>query len=108
MRFIERDVLLENWKKKLNLLIPDEDGLHPISLETVIKALGDAPTVDAVPVVRCKHCKHRGFDECPMYHEEWRDYYDSNGDYLETDLFFYDYTEDDGFCHKGEFEEDGD
>lgn len=105
MSFVERDVLLENWKKKLNRLIPDEDGLHPISLETVIKALGDTPTVDAVRVVRCKRCKHRGFYECPMYHEEWYDY-DDDG-YLETGVYVRDYTEDNGFCHKGEFE-DGD
>ena len=29
-----------------------------ISLDGVIKALEDAPTVDAVEVVRCKECKH--------------------------------------------------
>ena len=28
------------------------------------------PTVDAVEVVRCKDCKHRGDYGCPMYHEE--------------------------------------
>lgn len=64
-----------------------------------------APTVDALPVVRCKHCKHRGFDECPMRHKEWYDYDD--GEYLEMGFRVYDYTEDNGFCHKGEFE-DGD
>jgi len=65
--------------------------------------LREAPTVDAAPVVRCKHCKHRGFDECPMYHEEWYDY-DDDG-YLESGVYVRDYTEDNGFCHKGEFEE---
>ena len=29
--------------------------------ECVVK---DAPTVDAVPVVRCRECKHRGTDDC--------------------------------------------
>ena len=32
-----------------------------ISGEEVEKAIAEAPTVDAVPVVRCKDCKH--FDE---------------------------------------------
>ena len=72
---------------------------------SVKRVLIQAPTVDAVPVVRCKHCKHRGFSECPMCHEEWYDY-DDDG-YLESDVRVYDYTEDNGFCHKGEFE-DGD
>ena len=26
--------------------------------------VNDAPTVDAVPVVRCRDCKHRGTDDC--------------------------------------------
>ena len=29
--------------------------------ECVVK---EAPTVDAVPVVRCRECKHRGTDDC--------------------------------------------
>ena len=28
------------------------------------KQIADAPTVDAVEVVRCKDCKHRGTDYC--------------------------------------------
>lgn len=70
------------------------------------ETLREAPTVDATPVVRCKHCKHRCFNECPMCHEEWYDYVDDGG-YWESDFRVYDYTEDEGFCHKGEFE-DGD
>lgn len=62
-----------------------------------------APTVDAELIVRCKDCKHRGFSECTMYHEEWYDY-DDDG-YLESDIRVYDYTEDNGFCHKGERED---
>jgi len=57
MGLINREALLTDWNKKLNRLIPDEDGLHPISLETVIEALGNAQTVDAVEVVRCKDCE---------------------------------------------------
>lgn len=53
-------------------------------------------TVDAVPIVRCKECKYRGYDDCPMCHDEY--YYDEDdgGDWVTRDM-----TVDDGFCHKG-------
>ena len=38
-----------------------------ISLDGVIKALEDAPTVDAVEVVRCKDCKHKGWIQEPCH-----------------------------------------
>lgn len=55
-----------------------------------------APTIDAVEVVRCRECKHRGYDACPMCHDEY--YYDEDdgGDWVTHDK-----TEDDGFCHMG-------
>lgn len=28
------------------------------------KQISEAPTIDAVPVVRCRECKHRGTDDC--------------------------------------------
>ena len=28
------------------------------------KQISESPTVDAVPVVRCRECKHRGTDDC--------------------------------------------
>lgn len=51
-------------------------------------------TVDVVPVVRCKDCKHRGnFGVCPMAHIGSGDPpYDVDEDY----------TKDDGFCDRGE------
>ena len=32
--------------------------------EDVIMMIKTAPTVNAVPVVRCRECKHRGTDDC--------------------------------------------
>ena len=32
--------------------------------ETVLKILDSAPTIDAVPVVRCKDCKYIIFSDC--------------------------------------------
>ena len=56
MRLIDADELGKMWEKMLPIMVPDEDGKHPVSLEKAIEKLKDAPTVDAVPVVRCKNC----------------------------------------------------
>lgn len=50
-------------------------------------------------IIRCKNCKHRHTEDCPMYHVEWVEY-DDDG-YIEMDDIEYDNTEDDGFCYKG-------
>ena len=52
--------------------------------------------VDLAPVVRCKDCKFRGFDACPMCHDEYTYDEDDGGDYYTVDN-----TTDDGFCHMG-------
>lgn len=67
--------------------------------DAMCKLLGEAAkcqTIDAVEVVRCKDCKYRGYDDCPMCHDEY--YYDEEdgGDWVTRDM-----TVDDGFCHKG-------
>ena len=50
------------------------------------------PTIDAVPVVRCRDCVYRGqHDLCPMC---VRVYLLDVAEYLDC-------TEDDGFCHRG-------
>ena len=54
-------------------------------------------------VVRCKDCKHRKTDACPMYHEEYIDW-DDDG-YWETDLIIHDATNDNDFCSYGERKE---
>ena len=64
-------------------------------------AMLQAPTVDAVEVVRCKDCKHRGEDGCcPMCFEEEIEW-DDDG-YTEADYILHDRTADDGFCDRGE------
>ena len=58
------------------------------------KQIADAPTVDAVEVTRCKDCIRRyDTDECPMC-------FLSEGQY-------YEFTRDDGFCDRGEREDNG-
>lgn len=49
----------------------------------IIRALiDDAPTIDAVPVVRCKECKHKGGFGCPWWKGEDipTDWYCANGE----------------------------
>ena len=57
-----------------------------------IKRLDNAPTIDAVQVVRCRECVFRGqHDLCPMNVRV----------YMLDEAAYLDCTEDDGFCHKG-------
>ena len=51
--------------------------------------LNFAPTIDAVPVVRCKYCIRRyDTDECPMC--------------FLIEGKYYEYTNENGFCDRGE------
>ena len=53
MRLIDADALFEN--------LDDMMAVSPtgyIHGETVADMINDAPTVDAVPVIRCKDCKY--------------------------------------------------
>ena len=53
-------------------------------------------------IVFCKDCYYRGDPIfCPMCHEEWNNYGDT--DY---DPIIFDYTKDDGFCHEGIIKDD--
>ena len=54
--------------------------------------VNDAPTIDAVPMVRCRECIRRyDTDECPMC-------FLIEGEYCE-------YTNENGFCDRGERKE---
>lgn len=88
MRLIDANALMKNIGK-----IPQ---LRGITYGRMKKAVEETPAVDAVPVVRCKDCKFRGFDFCPMCHDEYTYDEDDGGDYYTVDN-----TEDDGFCHNG-------
>ena len=58
MRLIDRDKLLETYKKWIPQLLSKEDEGDRRGVETCIMVLEDMQTVDAVPVVRCGECKH--------------------------------------------------
>ena len=58
MSLINREILLSFEKMDADLCA--SCGEHHTA-EDVIMMIKTAPTVDAVPVVRCRECKHLGF-----------------------------------------------
>ena len=61
MRLIDGNKLLETYKKWIPQLLSKEDEGDRRGVETCIMVLEDMQTVDAVPVVRFRECKHLGF-----------------------------------------------
>lgn len=110
-RLIDADVLVAHFRRtKIDEVFPNWKELFPstqaaiLRLTTKYRAIVlSAPTVDAVEVVRCKDCKHRGDYGCPMYHEEYIEW-DDDG-YHESEIIDHDRTRDDGFCDLGERKE---
>ena len=75
MRLIDADVLLAEY-----------DRQHEGEPGKARKLIEDAPTVDAVEVVRCKDCKHR-------YSDSWCEYVDDDDNF---------------YCARGEWKEGAD
>lgn len=74
----------------------------PNDRRSVERMIREAPTVDAVPVVRCCDCNNRNDEEkCPMCHTEEVTFDDGDG-YIEYESWIKDKTDDNGFCHKWE------
>lgn len=85
--FISRDTLYDEIAD-----IASSTHHDVMSVKDLLRSIEAAPAVDAVPVVRCRECRHRGDpDECPMLCEVYYGF--------ETER--YDRSEDDGFCHRG-------
>ena len=87
MELIDRDALMEeaHW-----IIRSDGTRVYAVHAEDV----ENAPTVDAVPVVRCKDCKHFGISHDCNFHAA-----DENG----TPIF----VREDDFCSYGEQKEGG-
>ena len=67
MRLIDADIfasVLDFADADVCEEFPDGYCEFGISREKIRELLRDIPTVDAVPVVRCRECKHRGTDDC--------------------------------------------
>lgn len=89
-RLIDADRALE--------IVRDQGIAHPSAYHLTNYAtliLREAPTIDAVPVVRCKDCIRRyDTDECPMC--------------FLIEGKYYEYTNENGFCDRGEQKEGAD
>lgn len=66
MRLIDADALLLEWTEPTDWLNREQVIRHYTWWQAVLKT---APTIDAVPVVRCKYCKHSRKDD--VFHNRW-------------------------------------
>ena len=81
MRLIDADEAIINFGFEWDDISPTRDEF--------VAFLKKQPTIDTVPVVRCKYCIRRyDTDECPMC-------FLIEGEYCE-------YTNENGFCDRGE------
>ena len=84
MRLIDADEAIINFGFEWDDISPTRDEF--------VAFLKKQPTIDAVPVVRCEDCIRRyDTDECPMC-------FLIEGEYCE-------YTNENGFCDRGERKE---
>ena len=61
MRLIDGDVLIEKFNEKADMaecLVDERTAERFATFCALADAVEESPTVDAVPVVRCKDCKH--------------------------------------------------
>lgn len=99
MRLIDADALLtelHQYDDNCEFKNEFEYGLQQ-RLDTCIDAVEDAPTVDAVPVIRCKNCIHWGkypvSTVLPKYHK--------------CGMATYKSTKGDDFCSDGKDDDNG-
>lgn len=93
MRLIDAEDILdsiENWKRMVLYYHPYTKKFSTISMSEVLSFLEDSPTIDAVPVVRCKDCKH---------------YWRNHADDISVSVCLAS-PEDDAFCSEGERKDD--
>ena len=66
-RLIDKDALAE--KMRLDMCMECIGGnCNNCDYDRALTAIEDAPTVDAVEVVRCKDCALRGREDCAMFY----------------------------------------
>ena len=89
-----------------NALIEEYDRVHIGEPGKARKLIADAPTVYAVPVVRCEKCKHAVWDEETKLWKcvESAEYDEESGEWFG----FCEYHNGDFFCADGERKEGAD
>ena len=71
-RLIDADALKEGLKEKM--------FGHPFERIFLSSVVDSEPTIDAVPVVRCKDCKHRFKDSWCEYADDDDNFYCARGE----------------------------
>ena len=105
MRLIDADELKDTLKKLVCNHCPTTGVCASCSLGKFLYVVDSAPTIDAVPVVRCKDCARRGEEGCPMMF--WERCV-AEHDYLRWYEYVpHDQTDPNGFCHMGRRADDG-
>lgn len=66
MRVVDADKLLQADENSDKTLVLGSGKTLEIAYALIKKKIENAPTVDAVPVVRCKDCKHHENEEIGM------------------------------------------
>ena len=98
MRLIDADALEAKLEEQRKLYIEmDMKGAEHLLVHDVLDHVWEAPTIDAVPVVRCKNCKwsevYQVDSDFPM--ERWCD-----GGFIPKSV------QDDDYCSFGERKDD--
>lgn len=108
-KLIDRDVLVAHLERMM--AARQIDRLPKSGYAKAIEDVAGCPTVDAVPVVRCKNCKHRPIDHREEYREmtgfglEFPD--DHCPCQCEDDWYSW-YPPDDWFCADGKRRDEDD
>ena len=99
MRIIDADAFDECLKNAEIEATKKRRYVFSGAINTIRGNLANAPTIEP-QIIRCKNCKYRNTEECPMHYEEWVRH--EEGGYIDSDYVAYDQTRDDGFCDRGE------
>ena len=65
MRLGDVDKLLYHKRKVMFFGLGQDDECWGFAVP--VEEIDKAPTIDAVPVVRCQECKHKNTTACPAY-----------------------------------------
>ena len=85
MRLIDANAMRDDW-------LENGENEYVYDTNAVLDSIDSQPTVDTVEVVRCKYCIRRyDTDECPMC--------------FLIEGKYYEYTNGNGFCDRGERKE---
>ena len=96
MRLIDADALMDTIKQHEYRLATKQGSIdYGMFTSGIQQAVDEQPTIDAVPVMRCKDCIRRyDTDECPMC--------------FLIEGKYYEYTNENGFYDRGERKEGAD